>query len=73
MEENRLYKAFVQSVTDYIVVISRDYKVIMANNLFKSEFGLQSGDRCFHAWKGRDEKCENCLVEKSFQELNEEC
>ncbi len=66
--ENKLFEALVQSVTDYVVAVSRDYKIIFANNLFKSQFNYQSGDLCYKAWKGKDQKCENCLIEMSFQD-----
>lgn len=67
-QKDRLYQALVHSVTDYIVGINSDFKVIIANNPFKQDFGLQSGDQCYKAWKKKDQKCENCLVERSFQD-----
>ncbi|MDZ7698502.1 MAG: PAS domain S-box protein [Deltaproteobacteria bacterium] len=58
--------ALLQSVTDYVIGVNKDYQIIMANDLFKSEFGMAPGKTCFKAWKKMGEKCENCLVEMSF-------
>ncbi|MFH1241229.1 MAG: ATP-binding protein [Pseudomonadota bacterium] len=60
------YQALLHSVTDYVIAVNRNYQIIMANDLFKNKFGMQPGGYCYRLWKNRDEKCENCLVEKSF-------
>jgi PAS domain S-box-containing protein len=65
---NKSFEALLQSVTDYVVGINRDYQIIMANDLFKKEFGFQQEGFCFKGWKKRDEKCDVCPVEKSFQD-----
>jgi PAS domain S-box-containing protein len=66
--ENGQYQALIQSFTEYVVAVNRNYQIIMANDLFKDEFGVQPGELCYKAWKNRSEKCENCLVQKSFQD-----
>ncbi|MBW2199347.1 MAG: hypothetical protein JRF71_00715, partial [Deltaproteobacteria bacterium] len=33
------YQTIIQSATDYVVAINRNYQIIMANELFKNEFG----------------------------------
>lgn len=58
----------LQSVTDYVIAINRNYQIIMANDLFKNKFGLHLGDYCYRRWKGRHKRCDECLVEKSFQD-----
>ena len=40
----------------------------MANNLFRNEFGTYQDGFCYRAWKKKNKKCEDCLVEKSFQD-----
>ncbi|MBT4365758.1 MAG: PAS domain S-box protein [Desulfobacterales bacterium] len=65
-QKSKDFDALVQSVTDYVIAINKDFQVIMANNLFKKEFDISPGDKCYKIWKKRDEKCENCPVEKSF-------
>ncbi|MBW1836512.1 MAG: PAS domain S-box protein, partial [Deltaproteobacteria bacterium] len=62
------YQTIIQSATDYVVAINRNYQIIMANELFKNEFGAHPNALCYKVWKKKKEKCENCLVAKSFQD-----
>jgi len=66
LQEHKYYRTLIQSATDYVVAVNRNYQIIMANELFKNEFGMQPNDYCYKVWKNRDEKCEECLVEKTF-------
>jgi len=74
MEKNDLFKdqstldALLQSVTDYVIGVNKNYQIIMANDLFENEFGMAPGKTCFKAWKQTGEKCENCLVDMSFRD-----
>ena len=61
----------LQSVTDYVIAINRNYQIILSNDLFKEKFGIPSDGQCFKVLKKRDVKCENCLVERSFQDGQE--
>lgn len=67
-EEQKEYQALLQSVTDYVIAVNRNYQVIMANDLFINKLGTRSEGFCYKAWKNRDEKCDDCLVEKSFRD-----
>ncbi|SPD75725.1 PAS domain S-box protein (modular protein) [uncultured Desulfobacterium sp.] len=67
-EAEASYQALLQSVTDYVVGVNRNYQIIMANDLFKKRFGSFSDAPCFSIWKKREKKCSNCLVEKSFRD-----
>jgi PAS domain S-box-containing protein len=62
------YQTIIQSATDYVVAINRNYQIIMANELFKNEFGAHPNALCYKVWKKKKEKCANCLVAKSFQD-----
>jgi two-component system NtrC family sensor kinase len=62
------YPLLLRSVTDYVIAINRNYQIIVANNHFKKEFGDHHNNYCYKAWKKRDEKCEQCPVEKSFMD-----
>ena len=68
LQEHRYYRTLVESATDYVVAINRNYQIIMANELFKNEFGMQPNDYCYKVWKNRDKKCEECLVEKTYRD-----
>ena len=67
-QEAAVLEALFQSVADYAVAINRNYQIIMANDLFKSHFGMASDAFCYKLWKNREEKCDDCLVEQSFQD-----
>ncbi|MGD2028494.1 MAG: PAS domain S-box protein [Desulfobacterales bacterium] len=68
LQEHKYYRTLIESATDYVVAINRNYQIIMANELFKNEFGMQSNEFCYRVWKNREEKCEECLVEKTYRD-----
>ncbi|MBW2319663.1 MAG: PAS domain S-box protein [Deltaproteobacteria bacterium] len=68
LQEHKYYRTLIDSATDYVVAINRNYQIIMANELFKNEFGMQSNEFCYRVWKNREEKCEECLVEKTYRD-----
>ena len=68
LQEHKYYRTLIESATDYVVAINRNYQIIMANELFKNEFGMQPNDYCYNVWKNRNKKCEECLVEKTYQD-----
>ncbi|HUV76880.1 MAG TPA: ATP-binding protein [Desulfobacterales bacterium] len=68
LQEHKYYRRLVESATDYVVAVNRNYQIIMANELFKNEFGMQPNDYCYKVWKKRNKKCEGCLVEKTFRD-----
>jgi len=68
LHDQKSYEALVQSVTDYVIAINKDYKIIMANDLFKDQFGMQTDALCFKAWKNKEQPCENCIVKTCFQD-----
>jgi histidine kinase len=65
---NNNYQSFLQNVTEYVVAINRNFEIIMANDLLKERFGGHPKRFCFQAWKKRDFKCEDCIVERTFQD-----
>ncbi|HMK33710.1 MAG TPA: ATP-binding protein [Desulfomonilaceae bacterium] len=67
-ESRRLYRELFQKVPCYLTVVDKNYRISRSNEAFKNEFGDQSGNRCFRAFKGRDSKCENCLVDRTFSD-----
>ncbi|HDZ91474.1 MAG TPA: PAS domain S-box protein [Deltaproteobacteria bacterium] len=67
-ESETKYQALLDSVTDYVIGINSNYQIIMANNLFRNEFGMQQDAFCYEVWKKRDRKCRDCLLEKTFRD-----
>lgn len=51
-----------------ITVQDRDFKLLNFNQEFEDQFEPSPGDYCYRAYKGRDEKCVNCPVEKTFED-----
>ena len=49
-----------------ITVQDRDYKLVQYNREFAEKFAPQTGDYCYRAYKGRQEKCTVCPVERTF-------
>ncbi len=65
-ESRRLYRELFQKVPCYLTVVNPEYRIVRSNEAFKNEFGDLSGRRCYRAYKGRESRCENCLVERTF-------
>ncbi len=62
------YQPFLKNITEYIVAVNRNYEVVMANDLFKERFGGHPKGFCYQAWKKRDSKCDDCIVERTFRD-----
>jgi len=62
------YQNLFEQVPCLITVQNRDFKLVGFNREFSETFSPQPGDYCFHAYKGRDKKCESCPVEKTFRD-----
>ena len=60
------YQNLFERVPCLITVQDRGYRLLRFNREFFRRFGPQPGDYCFHAYKGRSEKCVSCPVEKTF-------
>jgi histidine kinase len=62
------YQNLFELVPCLITVQDRNYKLIKFNREFEEKFRPQTGDYCYHAYKGRDRKCTSCPVEKTFED-----
>ncbi|MFZ7125369.1 MAG: PAS domain S-box protein [Desulfobacterales bacterium] len=62
------YQTLFEMVPCEITLQDRDFRLLNYNRRFAEKFHPMKGDYCYHAYKGRSEKCENCLVERTFQE-----
>jgi len=70
------YQVLFENVPAFIAVVDQNYIIVQANQNFKNTFGGEVGIPCYQAYKGLEEKCPVCLVEKTFGErrpqVNEE-
>jgi len=57
-----LFEAVLNTVSDAITVIDKDLKVIFQNEAVQQIYGTKIGERCYQAYRGRKDPCENCIV-----------
>jgi histidine kinase len=62
------YRNLFELVPCLITVQDRDYNLLSYNREFEKKFGPCPGERCYKAYKGRDLKCVNCPVERTFED-----
>jgi len=62
------YRTLVERVPCLITVQDRNLRLLSSNGEFRRRFGPNPGEYCYHAYKGQDEKCSNCPVEKTFED-----
>jgi len=60
------YQTLFERAPCMITVQDREYRLLRYNQEFARRFDTSVGDHCFQAYKGRDEKCGNCPVERTF-------
>jgi histidine kinase len=60
------YMQLFEQVPCIITVQDKNYNLLRYNKEFSDRFDPQPGDFCYHAYKGRTEKCERCPVEWTF-------
>lgn len=61
------YQALFSQVPCIITVQDKNFRLLRYNQEFREKFRPKPGDTCYHAYKGRSDKCPNCPVEKSFE------
>jgi two-component system response regulator HydG len=57
-----LFEAVLNTVSDAVTVIDKDLKVIFQNEAVQQIYGANIGMKCFEAYRGRQEPCENCII-----------
>jgi len=62
------YQTLFELVPCIITVQNRNYQLIRYNREFAEKFDPKPGDYCYYAYKGRQEKCPVCPVEKTFED-----
>ncbi len=62
------YQHLFEAVPCLITVQDRQFKLLRFNREFYEIFHPMPGDYCYHAYKGRDEKCEVCPVDRTFKD-----
>ena len=60
------FKTLIDMLPCYLTVQDFELNIVFANNTFLRDFGQCIGKRCYAIYKGREERCEDCPVAKSF-------
>ncbi len=60
------YRNLIENIPCYLTVIDEAFNVVFYNKMFARDFGTRWGKKCYNVYKGRDSKCDNCPVEKTF-------
>jgi len=68
MKEQNDYRALLSSLNTYVAAVNRNFQIIASNERFRAEFGVDPDGICYQVWRGRSSRCEDCVVEKSFQD-----
>ncbi len=64
------YRNLIENIPCYLTVIDEAFNVVFYNNMFARDFGSSWGQKCYKVYKGRDSKCDNCPVERTFADGN---
>ena len=67
-EQRDEYQTLFERAPCLITVQDRNFKLLRYNKEFAMRFDPRPGEYCYHAYKGRDEKCTNCPVERTFED-----
>ena len=62
------YQTLFERVPCIITVQDRNYRLIRYNREFNQKFSPRPGEYCYAAYKGRNQKCEICPVEQTFED-----
>ena len=60
------YQSLFDTAPCMITVQDKDYRLLRWNKVFKDRFDPEPGSHCYSAYKGLEEKCFDCPVEKTF-------
>lgn len=65
-QTRRDYERLFAAVPCFICVQDRDHRILEANSLYRKEFGVEYGSRCWEVCKKRHTQCPNCIVDQTF-------
>lgn len=68
VEEKAKIESIISTMTDGLTIRDLNYNVIFQNDVIRKLFGNALGKKCYSAFEGSDEICEDCPVEKAFRD-----
>jgi two-component system, NtrC family, response regulator HydG len=60
--DEKLFRAVLNTVSDAITVIDRDLNILFQNEPVFRAYGRKIGEKCYSAYRRRQEPCENCII-----------
>jgi PAS domain S-box-containing protein len=63
-----LYRQYFDEMPGYVTVQDPEHRILDANRRFRKDFGDPAGGTCYKLYKNRKEKCQDCAVERSFED-----
>ncbi|WP_319760465.1 PAS domain S-box protein [Maridesulfovibrio sp.] len=69
LEQKEEYRDLFDNVPCLVCVVDLNFRVIRHNKAYEKHFGLPRGRQCYQVNKNRDCKCEQCPVERTFDDL----
>jgi hypothetical protein len=63
-------QAILNGITDLMVVLSEDYRIVSVNKVFNENFGNRNpkGQRCYEVFRGSDRPCSPCPARTAREE-----
>jgi PAS domain S-box-containing protein len=67
-ESQERYRQLFEEVPCYISIQDRNLRIVEANRRFREDFGDLMGSKCYEVYKHREDVCEDCAVQKTFDD-----
>ena len=67
LNDTEYLSSILSAMSDMVRVISREGKVILANEAFRKRFGVAERHKCYEPFQ-QDEPCEHCLSREVLEE-----
>ena len=68
MADAARYRKYFQALPGYVTVQDRDFRIVDANDRFRTDFGDWEGRHCYQVYKRRGDRCEVCPVARTFRD-----
>ncbi len=62
------YQQLFETAPCMITVQDREYRLIRWNRVFQERFDPEPGSHCYRIYKGLEEKCRDCPIDKTFED-----
>ncbi len=59
---------YFEEMPCYLSVQDREYRIVDSNRRFREDFGDREGTFCYVAYKGRETRCLDCPVKRTFDD-----